>query len=114
MSKLPDPKLLELKFELIHKELDDTQPLFSLLSVRSPGSIEIRAAGSIMQSVYNGLEVVFSLCVDTNGSSELNWHRMLLEKAAGILGFADDLQLRLEMLQKFRHKYRHAHGYMLD
>lgn len=38
--------------------MDETAPLFSLLASKGPDTIEIRAAGSILQSIYNGMEAV--------------------------------------------------------
>jgi hypothetical protein len=43
-----------------------------------------------------------------------SWHRDLVDRACEKIKLPDDMRLRLEMLRKFRHKYRHAYGFMLD
>ena len=53
-----DLQLLRFKLASIRKELDDTAPLFRVLASKEPDAIEIRAAGSILQSIYNGIEAV--------------------------------------------------------
>ncbi len=110
-----DRALLRFKLASIRQELADTSPLFALLARREPDTIEIRAAGSIMQSIYNGIESALLLFMDKAEASESpSWHRDLVDRACEKLKLTDDLRLRLEMLRKFRHKYRHAYGYMLD
>lgn len=115
MSASPDRDLIRFKLSLIRKELHDTGPLFRLLAVQAPDPIEIRAAGSVLQSVYNGMETVLLLLKgEEDGPETANWHRDLIDRACRRLSIRDETRLRLEMLRKFRHKYRHSYGFMLD
>lgn len=116
LSVSPDPAIVHYKLELIHKEILDTRPLFDLLSQRSPDSIEIRAAGAILQSVYNGMESILELFVarDPDPGASAAWHRNLLERAATESLIDEGLSLDLEILRKFRHKFRHSYGFMLE
>lgn len=110
-----DLQLLAFKFSSIRKELDDTAPLFRMLASKEPDTIEIRAAGSILQSIYNGMEAVLFLFLDKAEVQESSsWHRDLVDRAFEKIELSDDMRLRLEILRKFRHKYRHAYGFMLD
>jgi hypothetical protein len=110
-----DLQLLGFKLASIRKELGDTAPLFGMLSSKEPDTIEIRAAGSILQSIYNGMEAVLLLFLDKSEVQEgSSWHRDLVDRAFEKIELSEDMRLRLEMLRKFRHKYRHAYGFMLD
>ena len=97
-------------------EILDTRPLFDLLAQRNPDSIEIRAAGAILQSVFNGMESTLDLLTarDPEQVASAAWHRDLLERAAASGLIDEGLSLDLEILRKFRHKFRHSYGFMLE
>jgi uncharacterized protein YutE (UPF0331/DUF86 family) len=106
--------LIRYQVDLLNRELSDVAPLLETITVRPPDSIEIRAVGAVLQTVYNGAEAILGSFVATDSSSSKDWHRRLLVLAndRGIID--EELMGQLDQLRRFRHRFRHAYGFSLS
>ena len=98
------------------------KPLLDLCRIKEPDFIEASAAGSFLQSFYNGLESIILLIFKGIGEdipNDLQWHKKLFEKAFEPtenrpLLFRKEYKEQLAEYLSFRHFFRHAYGYEID
>ena len=98
------------------------KPLLDLCRIKEPDFIEASAAGSFLQSFYNGIESVIILIfkgIGDNIPNDLQWHKKLFEKAfestenRPIL-FRKEYKEQLVGYLSFRHFFRHSYGFEID
>jgi len=98
------------------------KPLLNLCRLKEPDFIEASAAGSFLQSFYNGIENIILLIFKGIGEkipNDLQWHKKLFEQAfesnekRSIL-FRNDYKGRLVEYLSFRHFFRHSYGFEID
>ena len=118
MDKITIKKLL-FEIEQIDKLIEDSKPYFDLCEITEPDFIERCGLAQILQSFYNGLELILFMTIKSNGNIQNNgnrWHKSLLSKAFEIEEkrpqfFRDDLRTILFDYLKFRHLARHTYGF---
>jgi hypothetical protein len=106
----------------INKLFDSGKPLLDLCKTKEPDFIEASAAGSFLQSFYNGIEGIILLIfknIDENIPNDLHWHKKLLDEAfvtneKRTLLFRDEYKEKLFEYLSFRHYFRHSYGYEID
>ena len=98
------------------------KPLLDLCRIKEPDFIEASAAGSFLQSFYNGLESIILLVfkgIEENIPNDFQWHKKLFEKAfestekRPIL-FKNEYKDQLAGYLSFRHFFRHSYGFEID
>ena len=93
-----------------------------LCRLKEPDFVEASAAGSFLQSFYNGIESIVLLIFKTIGENipnNLQWHRKLFEKTfeaneERTIIFRNEYKERLIEYLSFRHYFRHSYGYEID
>ena len=106
----------------LNKLFDSGKPLLDLCRLKEPDFVEASAAGSFLQSVYNGIESIVLLIFKTIGEdipNDLQWHRKLFEKTfeaneKRTIIFRNEYKEELVEYLSFRHYFRHSYGYELD
>ena len=106
----------------INKLFDNGKPLLDLCKLREPDFIEASAAGSFLQSFYNGIESIILLifkAIKEEIPNDTHWHRKLFEKTfetndkrAAI--FQNKYKEQFIEYLSFRHYFRHSYGYEID
>jgi hypothetical protein len=106
-------------FELsqIRKELDVLIRLMGNRKRLGRDEIQIRAAASSLQSIYNGMERMIqstlknrNLALPQGNAS----HAELLTSASKNGIISTSMESNLRDLMAFRHFYRHSYGFMID
>ena len=106
----------------INKLFDSGKALLDLCKIKEPDFIEASAAGSFLQSFYNGIEGIILLIfknIGENIPNDLHWHKKLLDEAfvtneKRTLLFRDEYKEKLFEYLSFRHYFRHSYGYEID
>jgi len=106
-------------FELrqITKELQVVGRVNQIRQASELDEIQIRAAASSLQSIYNGIEkILVSILKQRSFAIEEStaWHSEVLEAAIKTKVISEDLGNNLKDFMGFRHFYRHNYGFMLD
>jgi uncharacterized protein YutE (UPF0331/DUF86 family) len=108
-------ELLQLKAELL-----DAQ---ARIGLHEPDSFELRALGSMLHDLYNGVEGMCNRIakeIDRHVPTGGNRHRDLLDQmkvplpGAGPAVFQTETAELLEQYRRFRHIVRHIYGFKLD
>ena len=108
-----------LLFELsqIRKELAVVLRLIGEARRLGPDEIQVRAAASSLQSIYNGIERMLQSVMKDKGivppQGEAS-HSALLTSAAKNGVISSSLEVSLRDLMGFRHFFRHSYGFMID
>jgi uncharacterized protein YutE (UPF0331/DUF86 family) len=116
----PDDELHEnLLFELsqIRKELAVLLRMMGKAGRLGKDEIQVRAAASSLQSIYNGIERMLQSLLRHKGLVPPKGqasHSELLASAAKIGMISGSLEANLRDLMGFRHFYRHSYGFMID
>jgi uncharacterized protein YutE (UPF0331/DUF86 family) len=79
--------------------------------------VQIRAAASSLQSIYNGIEKMIGLVLKNKGyslSDSRTSHADLLVAARELGILSEALAGSLRELMAFRHFFRHSYGFMID
>ena len=106
----------------INKLFDSGKPLLDLCKIKEPDFIEASAAGSFLQSFYNGIEGIILLIFKNIGEkipNGLHWHKKLLEETfvtseKKTFLFKNEYKEKLYEYLSFRHYFRHSYGYEID
>jgi hypothetical protein len=106
----------------INKLFDSGKPLLDLCRLKEPDFVEASAAGSFLQSFYNGIESIILLIFKTIGESipnDLHWHKKLFEKTfeaneKRTTLFRNECKEKVVEYLSFRHFFRHSYGYEID
>jgi len=104
----------------IDKLFNEAKPLIDLIKIKSElDFIEKSAAGSFLQSFYNGIEDIISMFLKRRGEKLPNddhWHKVLLNKALSneYNIIKEEKRKYLEDYMGFRHFFRHTYGYDID
>lgn len=114
-------KKIEFEISQLDEHLSKSLILIRKCSVREPDYVELCAAGSILQSFYNGIEnilLVISKNIDGITLNQGKWHRDLLasmcnnaEKRPAV--FSEQMYPILADYMNFRHFFRHSYGYSM-
>ena len=106
----------------INRLFDSGKPLLDLCKIKEPDFIEASAAGSFLQSFYNGIESIILLIFKSIGENipnDFHWHKKLLEqtfiaseKRAKI--FKNEYKEKLFEYLSFRHYFRHSYGHEVE
>lgn len=106
----------------LQKLLDRYEPLVSLCKVQEPDFYYQVAAGSMLQSYYNGIERIFRIindCTDKKALSPASNHKALLaymtertENRPAVI--SAELARELDEYRAFRHVFRHRYDFELD
>jgi hypothetical protein len=113
---------IEHEIQQINKLFDSGKPLLDLCRLKEPDFVEASAAGSFLQSFYNGIEGVVLMIFKNIGEkipNDLQWHKKLFESAF------EPNEKRTELFEKeykdklveylsFRHFFRHSYSYKID
>jgi hypothetical protein len=106
----------------LNKLFDSGKPLLDLCRLKEPDFVEASAAGSFLQSFYNGVESIVLLIFKTIGENipnDLHWHKKLFEKTfeaneKRTIIFRNECKDELVEYLSFRHYFRHSYGYEID
>ena len=106
----------------INKLFDSGKPLLDLCKLKEPDFIEASAAGSFLQSFYNGIESIVLLIFKTIKEeipNDIHWHRKLFEKTfetneKRTAIFQNNYKEQFIEYLSFRHYFRHSYGYEID
>ena len=109
----------KIKFEIqqIQKEIEIIEILKNVLMNGELDEIQLRAAGSTLHSIYNGIEKILLLKIkEQKIEIELNnkWHTELLIKAVENKIISKKIEEELREIMGFRHFFRHAYGFMIN
>lgn len=114
-------KKIEFEISQIDEHLAKSSVLIKKCSLQEPDYVELCAAGSILQSFYNGIEnilLIISKSIDGKFPSQGKWHSELLttmfkktEKRPAV--FQETLHPTLLDYMNFRHFFRHSYGYSM-
>ena len=120
-----DNKLKEkIEYEIIriNQLFDSGKPLLDLCKIKEPDFIEASAAGSFLQSFYNGNESIILLifkALNENIPNDFHWHKKLFEmtfenndKRTAI--YRCEYKEEFAEYLSFRHYFRHSYGYEID
>jgi uncharacterized protein YutE (UPF0331/DUF86 family) len=116
----PDDELQEnLLFELsqIRKELPVLLRMIGKSKRLGKDEIQVRAAASSLQSIYNGIERMLQSVLKHRGlvlPQGQASHSDLLTVASANGIISGSLEGNLRDLMGFRHFYRHSYGFMID
>ena len=113
---------IELEIFRINKLFDSGKPLLDLCKIKEPDFIEASAAGSFLQSFYNGIESIVVLifkAIKENIPNDSQWHKKLFEKMfepneKRTAIFRYEYKEQLTEYLSFRHYFRHSYGYEID
>ena len=120
-----DEKIKEkIEYEIlrINKLFDSGKPLLDLCKIKIPDFVEASAAGSFLQSFYNGIESIILLIfksVKENIPNDLQWHKKLFEQAfetneKRTFIFENESKEQFAEYLSFRHYFRHSYGYEIN
>ena len=106
----------------VNKLFDSGKPLLDLYKIKEPDFIEASAAGSFLQSFYNGIESIILIIFKTtkeNIPNDFNWHKKLFEKAFELNEgrtaiFKEGYKEQFTEYLSFRHYFRHSYGYEIE
>jgi hypothetical protein len=106
----------------LNKLFDNGKPLLDLCRVKEPDFIEASAAGSFLQSFYNGIESIVLLIfktIDEKIPNDLQWHKKVFENTfetseKRTIIFGKENKEKLAEYLSFRHYFRHSYGYEID
>ena len=111
-------KKIEFEISQLDEHLSKSLILIRKCSVQEPDYVELCAAGSILQSFYNGIEnilLVISKNIDGITLNQGKWHSDLLvsmcnntEKRPAV--FSEQIYPILSDYMNFRHFFRHSYG----
>ena len=109
----------KIKFEIqqIEKEIEIIEILKNIWVNGELDEIQLRAAGSTLHSIYNGIEKILILKIkEQKIEIELNnkWHTELLKKAVENNIISKKIEEELREIMGFRHFFRHAYGFMIN
>ena len=114
-------KKIEFEISQIGEHLSKSSVLIKKCSVQEPDYVELCAAGSILQSFYNGIEnilLIISKSIDGKFPSQGKWHSELLsimckktDQRPAV--FQEALYPILLDYMNFRHFFRHSYGYSM-
>jgi len=106
----------------INQLFERGKPLLDLCKIKEPDFIEASAAGSFLQSFYNGNESIILLifkALNENIPNDLQWHKKIFEitfenneKRTAI--FRNEYKEHFAEYLSFRHYFRHSYGYEID
>jgi len=115
-------KDIEIELENLQRLVQEMEELIRELP-ENPGSVETRAAGSILHDFYCGIEKIFeriAITVDNNLPGGEDWHKQLQKQMATPYKGArreviteEELMLELKEYLSFRHLFRHIYGFNL-
>jgi hypothetical protein len=124
LLKLDDKLREKIEHEIlrINKLFDSGKPLLDLCKFKELDFIEASAAGSFLQSFYNGIESIILLifkAIKEDIPNDIHWHRKLFEKAfvaneKRTAIFKNDYKEQFIEYLSFRHFFRHSYGYEID
>ena len=108
-----------LLFELnqIRKELSVLSRMLGKTRHLGRDEVQIRAAASSLQSVYNGIEKILETVLKNEGYSVKagpSSHSDVINSAESMGIVSTALAASLRNLMAFRHFYRHSYGFMID
>jgi uncharacterized protein YutE (UPF0331/DUF86 family) len=108
-----------LSFELgqIRKELNIIHRITGKGGRLGSDEIQVRAAASSLQSIYNGIEKMLGIVLKERGHRQNNGpnsHSDLLVAARSMGIVSEELSAALRGLMAFRHFFRHSYGFMID
>ena len=106
----------------INKLFDSGKPLLDLCKIKEPDFIESSAAGSFLQSFYNGIEsiiLVIFKAIKENIPNDFHWHKKLFENAFETNDkrtalFNESYKDQFAEYLSFRHYFRHSYGYEIE
>ena len=106
----------------INKLFNSGKPLLDLCKIKEPDFVEASAAGSFLQSFYNGVESIILLIfknIGENIPNDLHWHKKLLDETfisneKRTILFRSEYKEKLFEYLSFRHYFRHSYGYEID
>ena len=114
-------KKIEFEISQLDEHLSKSSVLVKKCAAQEPDYVELCAAGSILQSFYNGIEniiLVISKNIDGAILRQGKWHSELLssmfkpaEKRPAV--FSESLYSILTDYMNFRHFFRHSYGYSM-
>ena len=113
---------IEYEIFRINQLFDSAKPLLDLCKIKKLDFVEASAAGSFLQSFYNGVESIILLIFKNIGEkipNDLHWHKKLLEKTflaneKRTILFNNEYEEKLFEYLSFRHFFRHSYGYEID
>ena len=105
----------------LDEHISKSSVLIQKCKIQEPDYVELCAAGSILQSYYNGIENIFLIIsknIDGEVPSQGKWHSELLslmcaqtEKRPPV--FSEQTKMVLTDYMNFRHFFRHSYGYSM-
>jgi hypothetical protein len=106
----------------IKKLFDSGKSLLDLCKIKEPDFVEASAAGSFLQSFYNGVESITLLilkAIKEDIPNDSHWHKKLFEKTFEASEkrtaiFRIDYKEQFSEYLSFRHYFRHSYGYEID
>jgi len=106
----------------INKLFYKGKPLLDTCKCKEPNFVEASAAGSFLQSFYNGIESIIVLIFKTMGENipnDAQWHKNLFETAfisneRRTTIFRNECKEQLVEYLSFRHFFRHSYGFEID
>lgn len=114
-------KKIEFEISQLDEHLSKSSLLVKKCEQDEPDYVELGAAGSILQSFYNGIEnilLVISKNIDKKTPNQGKWHSELLlsmckeaENRSAV--FSESLYPILLDYMNFRHFFRHSYGYSM-
>lgn len=114
-------KKIEFEISQLDEHLSKSSVLVKKCASQEPDYVELCAAGSILQSFYNGIEnilLVISKNIDGTILRQGKWHSELLssmfnptENRPAV--FSESLHSILTDYMNFRHFFRHSYGYSM-
>ena len=108
---------IEFEFSQIAKEVALVKILLPLFTENKIDELQLRAAASLIHSIYNGIEKILLLQFKDKGyqiPTTAKWHAELLMRAFEKKIISGETHTTLRQYMSFRHFYRHAYGFMLD
>ena len=114
-------KKIEFEITQLDEHLSKSSLLVKKCGQQDPDFIELCAAGSILQSFYNGIEnilLIISKNIDGITPNQGKWHSELLsdmckqtERRPAV--FSETMYPILVDYMNFRHFFRHSYGYSM-
>jgi hypothetical protein len=108
---------IDFEFSQIAKEAELGTILLPLFTEMKIDELQLRAAASLIHSIYNGMEKILILQFkykDMQIPTTAKWHAELLMSAFENKLISEETHSLLRKYMSFRHFYRHAYGFMLD
>ena len=105
----------------IDKLLDEAKPCIEACEITEPDFVERCGLALILQSFYNGIELILLMVfkpTDHFLQNQTRWHKALLSNAFESKDnqtqlLRDELRVLLNDYLKFRHLARHTYGFQL-